>query len=759
MSDIFYSEVDSNVWKELNARGQAGRISRDTKDLQFMLEKIANVAVIPYKLDPNNPQIKYAISEAILGGNTVRGGEYLPSGINGYLTDRSYNVVTNLGKISVPIGLFSSIETEIKDSDPRVNSSRRIPPFITSMDLTIGDNSMGLLNSVNINITVPNPERDLNYIESIYLRPGRHVSVVIEHPESAILSIDETAGRLSDQTLPTLDALAEQQKVTKEFLVDSLERFRKLNSICFDGLIQSFTIDYQPDMSAQITLSIIGTSNVYTDVSLIINSNNQNADPAKTSNVNQTNSDAALKAEYPSFYKNLVAEIDKFLEDTNNVPEPLENLGSDSESIQFLDYASQANAAPGSIIYGTPGWGITPQKYVGLTWITDYINRVIISKTKFTIPAALIVFTSDHDPLCVSNYYSELSSCDPMSIIMPNRHDRFYGAISKTDANGELIDQIEYYWYDDVELKKRFKDKIRKITATDSTSKDICRPTELLINLEVIQKIVNELEEIQSFTVSSLLDSISSKVLYATGGAINLKLITHPEDPRYLIWSDCNQTIATLENKNAVKPYPVPMFSNHPSGTIVRDFKFSGKLPQDASNLSYVLNSDPSEISESDIAPYVSFMYVANTVERSGVNESISSIITPEELEQINKKYADAHYRYLKQYFDARSELGKDFLNTEKQSAMYAALQKYIQYPTPTIQQSNELAAPVIPFDVEFTIDGINGLRYGDVLTFDGLPERYKKNAVFCIVSITHTVATDGQWTTTVRCIMRPKID
>ena len=53
-------------------------------------------------------------------------------------------------------------------------------------------------------------------------------------------------------------------------------------------------------------------------------------------------------------------------------------------------------------------------------------------------------------------------------------------------------------------------------------------------------------------------------------------------------------------------------------------------------------------------------------------------------------------------------------------------MQKYIQYPTETIKESNQLSAPVIPFDVEFTIDGVNGLRYGDILDFPGLPEKYK---------------------------------
>ena len=107
----------------------------------------------------------------------------------------------------------------------------------------------------------------------------------------------------------------------------------------------------------------------------------------------------------------------------------------------------------------------------------------------------------------------------------------------------------------------------------------------------------------------------------------------------------------------------------------------------------------------------------------------------------------------------AKIKFGQDPTNPENQSALKQALQKYIQYPKPTIAESNKNAAPVIPFDVEFTIDGINGFRYGDILTFDALPTRYKQNAVFSVVGINHTVGSDGIWTTTVRCIMRPNID
>ena len=91
-------------------------------------------------------------------------------------------------------------------------------------------------------------------------------------------------------------------------------------------------------------------------------------------------------------------------------------------------------------------------------------------------------------------------------------------------------------------------------------------------------------------------------------------------------------------------------------------------------------------------------------------------------------------------------------------SALYKALSDYIKMPTDNIQKSQQITAPIFPFTAEFTIDGINGLRYGDVLTFDALPLKYRVNTVFSVISVTHNVSNTGEWTTAVKCIMRPSI-
>jgi hypothetical protein len=782
--DIFYSQVDSNLQLELNARGQSGRYGRDTRDMQFMLEKIANVQVTPYKKDGDN---RIEITEAILGGTTVRSGEYLPAGPNGYLTDRKYTV-TEQG--------IQGGEVKKKTAEDRVNTSRRIAPFITSCDVSVGDNSNGLLNTATINITIPNPERDLEYIESVYFRPGRDVRVQIAHPDSAIRS---STNLLTDETMPTAEKLLE---LYPNLTSTDKREFQKMNSVVFEGLVTSFTMDYQPDMSVNATVQLTGNSQVYTDISLIIDSTEQrttkNEDlyensaaaavinkpaspelilpaginigggsqlvwntsvppPSIPSTPIPANANITIAKALGSFYSNLNKEVQFEIDRINST------RGSDKKEGQafgYVDVNTTDFVRQGLtwLIWGDPvEKGKTSyERYITLGYLIGYINSVILKKIKGNIPSAQIVCTDIKD-VCTSNYYENLVSADPFRIFM---------AGGKHDTYGNLI------WYNNDSVRKNipFSEAIKPENASQK-SKDrgdviqtvnqiVSYPTRIFINMEVIQEIVSSLEKDETFTVSNLLNQISREIAVATGGAIDMQLIAHPEHPEYLLFYDASSTMNRPQSDDKkVKPYSIPMFSNHPNGTVIRDFKFSGKLPSDAANLAYVVGQDASQIAESDIAPYVAYMYAASTVERSGPHETVGNLITPKELADIKTKYKTTYETFLKQLDETKKAFGESPTNMERRAALSQALQKHIQYPTPTIIETNQLTAPVIPFDVEFTIDGINGFRYGDVLTFDALPTRYKRNAVFSIVSISHTVGTDGQWTSTIRCIMRPNID
>jgi hypothetical protein len=290
----------------------------------------------------------------------------------------------------------------------------------------------------------------------------------------------------------------------------------------------------------------------------------------------------------------------------------------------------------------------------------------------------------------------------------------------------------------------------------------------IFINLEVIKKVSDMFKEKPSdFTVGNFLIKISQEIKIATGGAVNLQLITDPEDLTILYYRDANWF---KDKKTNPQPYLLPMFANDTRGTVVRDFKLSAKLPANAQSLMYSINSSD-KVSESQLAPYINFMYNNGTSTRtpSKVINQNGETVTVDELteygggkeltEKLAQEYVETHDKYYNELITARSEFGNDPNSVEKKSALQTALTKHIQYPFETIQQTNQVAAPTFPIEAEFTIDGINGLRYGDILDFPGIPAKYRTNSTFTIKGITHTISNSGEWITQVSCLMRPKFD
>jgi hypothetical protein len=75
---IFYSEVDVNLRKELNARGNSGK-TRTTEDLNYMLGKVSNVQLRAYKTLSDKNKDDAANILYTLGGRTVIEGDFLSS--------------------------------------------------------------------------------------------------------------------------------------------------------------------------------------------------------------------------------------------------------------------------------------------------------------------------------------------------------------------------------------------------------------------------------------------------------------------------------------------------------------------------------------------------------------------------------------------------------------------------------------------------------------------------------------------------------
>jgi hypothetical protein len=717
--NIFYSQIDLNLQAELNNRGLAGMHDRTDRAMNYMLEKVANVEIIAM-VDQKHVDTTIADNEKNilhrLGGTSVRSGEYLPTGPRGFLTDR----VTQITDPLLPDGGATDI-----------NSSYRIPPFITSAEMQLNDHSMGLLNSSTVNIVIPNPDRDLDFMESVYARPGRAITLSISHPDSAVIT---------DQPLMV--------STLKPMISGSTAQ--KMNNVTFNGLIKSFTYGYQLDGTVVMTIYLIGTSNVYTDISMYIytpdtikTSNNEiSPSISPTTKVEPTKQETGTgtqPVEPSSFYKQIYNEVNSLHQQKTKPDTELKTAylqSSDKYNATLNLYESDTDMY-WAVIHD---WNKKEQRYITLGYLIMFLNKYIISKQISIAPSALIICS---DNFCKSNYLSTMVSANPIDIwIAGDAHDTYGTPTSKK-------------WYES-------KNSNAADSANFSENKESF-PSRIYINLNVINHILIELLKTpDDFKATNFLIEISKLISESTGNFINMKLISYPDNPDYLIYYDANYKGFDSYN---VKPYSVPMFANHPNGTIVREFSLESKLPQNMQALMYTVNQSDT-ISEEKIAPFLNYMYNNRIITRStdketnATSENVSSGVDENIKKELDAKYAEAHTKYKNALSAALTKFASDGLtNKTTQIELSNALIKHVQWPTDKINKSAQMTAAVYPMEVSFTIDGINGLRYGDIVEFKALPMKYKNNTTFSIIGITHTVSTAGEWITKITCIMRPKFD
>jgi hypothetical protein len=898
--NIFYTEVDKNLQLELNARGKTGFQSRTTKAIDFMVGKIANVEITAYQGSSSISGVAKN-RQAILGGAQIQTGRYLPSGKEGYLSDE-YFVKESIDFINEKNINTSQVQSTnnplignayLKET-PIQDTSRRTGPYITALDVTIGDHSMGLLNKATVNFVIPNVARDLDDIEEVWFRPGRYVSIDIVHPESALVSRADTGGYLTEQTLPNKDRIKE---LYPGWDVDKfLKEISKMNEFRFEGLITSFNFSYTADGTVEATISLTGTSNVYTDVSMYLPGNQKNdkktAPGTNTENFKiqpiiktipsivgegsqttklelydviyermdalkrkfQDYSDATKKFtqfllpftldqnyvnatdhffligqqwlpkiessqipeaknefKYTGPIKSKIIQLTKYDDYKNDLtlrtkratelgitPEELFNrlqantgtLTADASVNDLLIFktivlqlnsnnlisarefssfgadinraekakeaeekrVSQANAKRSDFInnFNDKLVQANENRYITLGALIHVINKYIIANKNTTEVAEII----HSDSACFSNYYPSLVSTDPDQVLfLPkdpavlfdmNCYGSHEGIISGTFPDpliyySDIIKQISQYGLTpDALFESGWKEWPGVYEKGEVTGK--MYPSRIFINMEVIQKIIDDLSKQKNgYTIKLFIAKISAVVSRCSGNAIDLKLVSYPKDQTKLLLAD---TRYLKSGNEIVNPYSIPMFANHPNGSIVREFSFSAKLPESVKNLSYVLNQGD-DVTEEQIAPYMNFMY--NAKDPDAINNLITLYKT-----KFTEKVASLNL--------AKANYGLSPGVTERKQALYKAVIDYIKYPTSDIRTSQQLTAPIFPFEVEFTIDGINGLRYGDVLTFEALPSKYRINTVFSVIGITHTISTEGDWTTKVNCIMRPSI-
>jgi hypothetical protein len=678
MSDIFYSQVEPQVADELQARAAAGKNRRSDKELQFILGKVANISIEAYERD------------FLLSSNR---SDQQPMA-NGVIGGRT---VTNSSFLPTgPNGYLNNV-------------SRRIPPVITAGSISISDASLGALNEATVNILVS----DINGFEDfeqVFLRPGRNIIMRLEHPESALLTENAVIQVKQPKRQPDTEASSSALSYDTEP--------QKLNQVKFEGLITTFNTTWNADATITVTLNIRGRTSTFADIHLSQFSN------ASENEQKQTTEFTTSKFK---------------LYESGSTTDPNNRTIITTITQDFEEVRN--NSTNGSYISGTTRylWGeLFPaednkkskkedsiSKFISLSTIIQKI-LVIISSSALRGNTAVDIGTLQL--FDQTNGYEQLKSADPTRVLL-------YQGTSQVQSS-TYAGRTALPWVTPI---------------TDGFIRNNIGYLEnIFISITELEQIYKALEKSKTITVKDFLNEISNTVNFLTGGAINLKLVpitiqgkqTQLTEISFdiLYFLDSNYEGSPQIKSGDVVPTKIPMFANNVNGTAVRNFNIKMQLPKSAASLAYVLNSDPSEISEESVTPFVSYMYADE-----------------QRKQELAKRFEELNTVAVEELASSEKELMQE-ITSDSIRRMIKALKQYLKFPTNNITTSNQLGRPIFDIEAEFEIDGLNGFRFGDVLDFDGIPSRYRNEAVFIIYNVTHNVKSDGEWITTIRTRLRTKI-
>ena len=756
--DLYYSQVNSSLKKELLARSQTGKLNRSPKSIDFMLNKLTNVKIYAFEGDTVTTDPIGVLGGGLVTQNSENGYSYLPSGTSGYAT----------------------------------NVSTRPGPVITGVTVNIADQGEKGINTATINLTIMDPAQ-LVEIEDTFFRPGRPLKIEIVQPDDVIQNTESGTGALlnRDELLYTTKILQQQYKGTDQ----DLDEFRKMNQLIFTGLVDGFKVEYNADATLNVTLTTRSIFGIYPDVSLFI-SNPQIPNSSIDRTITKTFSDTLkgdinneverLKKDYPDGF------IQKF--------QILDEIKNETDRVMLYGpiYKSKDNQK----------YGYTTMISVGL--LIDFLYKYIYlpavdtknNDSPVVVPNMQIVCD---DRLCKTNYYEELVSANPSRILLyqgnteesktntytalgnkefgrssrdiTTTSDEFNNSIevnpdssffsntsifesnidppifsptitnadasfNKKAASTELdLEDYNITYYDDIEnignipgfYQVSDKDEVNP---TSESTKYGCL-SRILINVETIAEIESNLREqtTRPFTIKNFMIEISNEIKKQLGYAIFPGLIYHSESPSTLLFYDQNYFGPDLQ----IAEFEIPVFSSKSQGTVVRDIKLSYDVPDKYKNLLFGFRSQA--VSPTKVASYNPYL--------------ISNSSKAREEEQ--EKWKENHKKSLTQLADAKSELTKDIYDKSYIENLQNALELYVKYSQPSLQESIDQQKPRWLYTLEFTVDGINGFKFGDVLQFRGLPKKYNQDYVFIVDKITHQIDATGNWTTTLNCGTRAR--
>lgn len=267
-------------------------------------------------------------------------------------------------------------------------------------------------------------------------------------------------------------------------------------------------------------------------------------------------------------------------------------------------------------------------------------------------------------------------------------------------------------------------------------------------------------------SVSDMLNKLFNVISDVSGGLYNLTIVTSGKEPGPATVTNDTEIFIVDTNYSLgaeqIQPYKFWAFTK---GSILRDIQLSSELPAKLATAMYIggnVKNAPVSKAQNHIAggqfvtPYTwseslgarptrfsATKNLTNYVESSPAAQSNWDTIrsvpkTPTEIKL--QKAEDDILKY-------RADIGDSPTTTDIVEGLKSALAAY----KAAMDDSSEMPAndfPMYPLNLSVTLEGIDGIWFGNIITTNWMPTIYQNHIVFMVTKVSHSIQ-DGDWTTT----------
>ena len=527
----------------------------------------------------------------------------------------------------------------------------------------------------------------------------------------------------------------------------------------FEGLVYDYSFTVKPGREYNITVKAVGKGNELMEANVLDTSQIRKLDLEYVSNYEeqarvpvQTLFDYLDYDVQNAFGKLNTAQFDATSGDSRKGKASVNGLDYSDAGFCVLDIDPElyGNAQQIRSNVGT-GWFDGPEKsklmYVTLQYVTWLVNSFVkpAAAKRYEIICDKNITVGDLKYTTQDGYPHYIVSADPFTIglctdIIPAGIPWKYNKAS-IRTNG-VIPYDFYVGRDDSNNSFIFfsffrptSDNVYGITDSDAFTVKDGNLARILINRDVLRaleaKHASGTEKTTTMSIEKFFRDLFDIIKANTGGAVDLFLMADPDN------TDTN--VVRFFVRNGSEPQGTnkrTVLSFSPLDHITAEYSLTSKVPKDVAAAAF--GGAPSSTGDAD---------------------TISSAIRGE---APSKQPLSGYPTFSDLHVAVRNVAAKSF-STEGTSALQSLLKSLVSDEPPTEKAKRK----AIPFPIELTLRlyGIEGLRFGDAITFDDsrLPKRYRAKdnggfqLIFTITRIEHVLTAEAprRWFTDVTAVPR----